>query len=269
MYPTTFDDVLAFQVRETVWELEVPVPVRVCLVGELDALLVKDKVAEAAPEAVGAKVTVNDAVPLAAMVTGNVIPESVNSLLLMVNELTVTGAEDAVRVPPSALLEPTATLPNASVVGDTARVPGAVPVPESAMFSGEFVAFETMARVPLAEPAEVGANFTVKVTLPLAVSVTGSVRPVTVKAAPVTLAAVIASDEPPVLVSVSDRLVLFPTCTLPNERLDGFAESVPGVVPVPDNGMLRLGFDPSEVILRLPVTLPLAVGANCTEKVLV
>ena len=70
--------------------------------------------------------------------------------------------------------------------------------------------------------------------------------------------------DPPVLVNVSDRFRLLPTCTLPNERLVGFAESVPGVTPVPDSAMLRLGFAPSEEIVRLPLTAPPVVGANRT-----
>ena len=66
------------------------------------------------------------------------------------------------------------------------------------------------------------------------------------------------------MVSVSDRFELAPTCTFPNARLLGFGERVPGVTPVPESEMLRLGFEPLEVMLTLPVTLPLAVGAKVT-----
>lgn len=44
------------------------------------------------------------------------------------------------------------------------------------------------------------------------------------------------------------------------------AASVPGVTPVPESGMLRLGFAPFEVMLTLPLAAPLAVGANSTVK---
>ena len=54
---------------------------------------------------------------------------------------------------------------------------------------------------------------------------------------------------------------------MPKERLVGLAESVPGVTPVPESAMLRLGFDPSDVIATLPVTAPAVVGANFTAKV--
>ena len=66
------------------------------------------------------------------------------------------------------------------------------------------------------------------------------------------------------LVTVSDRFLLLPTCTLPNARLLGFGESVPGVTPVPESAMPKLGFDPFEVIVTLPLAAPLALGANCT-----
>ena len=69
------------------------------------------------------------------------------------------------------------------------------------------------------------------------------------------------------LVTVSDRDLLLPTVTPPKLRLVGFAPSVPGVTPVPDNGMLNVGFDALDVIVTLPLTLPAAEGANETEKV--
>ena len=38
----------------------------------------------------------------------------------------------------------------------------------------------------------------------------------------------------------------------------------PAAIPVPDSGILRLGFAPLEVMLMLPVAAPLLVGANTT-----
>jgi hypothetical protein len=57
--------------------------------------------------------------------------------------------------------------------------------------------------------------------------VAGNVRPLIEKPLPDTFACEMVTAEPPLLVSVSDRFVLLPTCTLPNERLEGFAASVP------------------------------------------
>lgn len=85
--------------------------------------------------------------------------------------------------------------------------------------------------------------------------------------APVILAAEMVTFAPPVLVSVSDRLELLPICTFPNERLTGFADSAPGVTPVPETGMVSVGFDPLDVMVTLPLAAPVATGANCTLKV--
>ena len=95
-------------------------------------------------------------------------------------------------------------------------------------------------------------------------SVTGKDNPLIENAAPVTFACVMVTDVPPVLVNVSDRLAWLPTWTLPKARLVGFALSVPGVTPVPERGMLRLGLEPLEVMLTLPLAAPLTVGAKRT-----
>jgi len=83
---------------------------------------------------------------------------------------------------------------------------------------------------------------------------------------PLTVAAEMVTVGPPVLVRVSERFVLLPTCRLPKARLVGVAVRVPGATPVPESAMLRLGFDPLEVMVTLPVAAPAAVGANFTEN---
>lgn len=88
------------------------------------------------------------------------------------------------------------------------------------------------------------------------------------KPAPVVVAWVMVTLEPPVLVRVSDSVELLPICTLPKLRLDGFAPSAPAVTPVPERGMLSVGFEPLLMIARLPLTLPADDGANTTLKVL-
>jgi len=133
--------------------------------GEFEALLVKDNEAEVAPLADGVKVTVNEVDWPAGMVTGSEIPESTNSPLLRLADETVTDAPLAIRLPLSAKLDPTVTLPKLRLVGDTANVPAAVPVPESAILRGEFDAFDTTDRVPLTAPVVVGVKVAVNVTL--------------------------------------------------------------------------------------------------------
>ena len=66
------------------------------------------------------------------------MPDSVNSLLLMPAEETVTGAPLAVRDALSEELEPTVTLPKPRLDGETASCPADVPDPESGMLRGEF-----------------------------------------------------------------------------------------------------------------------------------
>ena len=98
-------------------------------------------------------------------VAGSEIPESTNSLLLRLADETVTDAPLAFRLPLSDEFDPTTTLPKLRLVGDTANWPAAVPVPESAMLSDEFDAFDATARLPLAAPALVGVKVAVNVTL--------------------------------------------------------------------------------------------------------
>ncbi len=123
----------------------------------------------------------------------------------------MTGAPLAVRVPLSGKLDPVATLPKLRLVGDTANWPAAVPVPESAILSGEFDAFDTSDRLPLAAPALAGVRVAVNVTLWLAARVRGKVNPLTEKTAPVKFACEMVTADPPVLVSVANRFELLPT----------------------------------------------------------
>ena len=69
------------------------------------------------------------------------------------------------------------------------------------------------------------------------------------------------------LVTVSDSVFLFPMVTLPKLRLAGFEPRVPGVTPVPDKGMVRVGLEASEVMVTAPLKLPLVCGAKATVKV--
>jgi len=72
---------------------------------------------------------------------------------------------------------------------------------------------------------------------------------------------------PPVLVTVSERDLLLPTVTLPKLRLAGLAPSVPGATPVPDRGMVNVGFEALDVRVRFPLAPPADDGVNETVKV--
>ena len=84
-------------------------------------------------------------------------------------------------------------------------------MPESAIVRVESEALEVMLRFPLAAPLAVGANDTVNDVLWPAFRVSGRVRPVKLKPLPLAEAAEMVSAVPPVLVSVSVRLLLLPT----------------------------------------------------------
>ena len=72
---------------------------------------------------------------------------------------------------------------------------------------------------------------------------------------------------PPVFVTVSERVSLFPTVTLPKLRLLGFDPSTPGETPLPVSGMVSVGFEAFEVTVTLPVELAAVAGVNVTLKV--
>jgi hypothetical protein len=190
-------------------------------------LLPKDNEADVAPLDWGVKVTVKAADCPTARVTGSEIPETANSLLFRLADVMFTAEPLALRDPVNALLDPTVTFPKLRLPGDTVKVPEAPPVPESAMFSGEFFAFDTIEMLPLAEPPPVGENVAVKVTLWFAVRLIGRVNPVIENPPPETFACEMVTVDEPLLVKVSDKLVVLPTCTVPKARLEGFAASVP------------------------------------------
>jgi hypothetical protein len=123
-----------------------------------------------------------------------------------------------------------------------------------------------IAMLPLAEPEADGVKVTVKVLLWPVDRESGRVKPERLKPAPLGVAPVIVTVDPPVLVSVSGKLWLLPICTLPKLKLDGLGLRVPAVTPLPARGMLRVGFDALLVIAMLPLTDPDDAGVNNTAK---
>lgn len=91
--------------------------------------------------------------------------------------------------------------------------------------------------------------------------------PLKLNPVPLALAAEIVRLLPPLFVRVSLSDFEVPTVTLPNARLVGLGVNDPCVTPVPDSGMLKLGLLPLEVMLTLPLALPLVAGANFTVNV--
>lgn len=73
---------------------------------------------------------------------------------------------------------------------------------------------------------------------------------------------------PPVFVTVSDKLDVVDTATLPKLRLVGFDPSAPAdAVPVPESEIVSVGFEALDVTVTLPLAAPADVGLNETLKV--
>jgi hypothetical protein len=185
--------------------------------------------------------------------------------LALAAETDMLVPPEFVKVSDKLVLLPTWTLPNDKPVGVALNVPWATPVPLSGMVRLLLEAFELILTLPVAAPLVVGANCTVKDVLWPAVSVIGD-KPLKLKPVPLAPAPAMDMLVPPVLVRVSDKLVLLPSWTLPNDRLVEVAVSVPGAIPVPLSGILTLEFVPFEMMLRLPLAVPVVVGVKSTAK---
>lgn len=201
------------------------------------------------------------------MVTGSDNPLIVNAELLVLAAVIFTLAPLAVRLPEPSPLVPTTTLPMARVAGLSARVPAPeAPVPDKGIVRVGFVAVEVTVTSPLALPAAVGANSTEKVAVPPPGSTTGAVMPLKLNPVPLIATFEIVMVVLPVLVTVSEMDWLLPTVTLPNARVVGSEPSGPGAMPSPDNFMVSVGLEPSEVMVKSPSTLPVASGAKVKVK---
>ena len=135
------------------------------------------------------------------------------------------------------------------------------------MFKVGFDALEVTATLPLLVPLVRGLKETLNVALCPAVSVTGAEIPLTLNPVPLTATCDIEMLVLPVLVTVSDRVLVCAICTLPKLRLVGFDPSAPAATPVPDRAIFKFGFDAVEVMATLPLAAPTAVGENDTLKV--
>ena len=181
-------------------------PFRAVEVGEFDALLTNDALADAAPVAVGVKCTVNDTGVPTLTVTGNVRPvmeNSVGFVPLNATDETTTFAVLAVKVPVAVPLVSTTTLP--TLIGlVTLKVPCAPAAdPVSGIVKVGFCASEVTVMLPLKVPADCGANFTLKETLCPAVNVTGGLIPEKLNPVPLAPTALMCASDPPVFFTVS------------------------------------------------------------------
>jgi hypothetical protein len=175
------------------------------------------------PADVGANLALNVVLNPAPNVSGAVIPVVLKPAPAAVTEEIVTVAlPPLVRVMVCELFVPVATLPKAMLAGVAASC-GCVPVPLKLMVVGEFGALLTIEMLPLALPADVGANLALNVVLSPAPNVSGVLNPLMVSAAPDTVALEIVTLPVPEFVNVTDCVPLLPTAIDPKLTIEGLA----------------------------------------------
>lgn len=243
----------------------VPVPLKVIVAGEFGALLTIEILPLALPADVGAYFALNVVLSPAPNVSGVVIPVVLKPAPVTATEEIVTVAVPPfVRVMVCELLAPIITLPNAALVGDAANC-ACVPVPLNAIVVGEFGALLTIEMLPLALPAEVGANFALNVVLSPAPNARGVFNPLMLRPVPVTVALDIVMLAVPEFVNVIDCVPLLPTATDPKFTLEGLAATWP-CIPVPVNAIDAGEPGALLTIEMLPVAAPELVGVKIAEN---
>jgi len=216
------------------------------------------------PVAVGANFTLTVQEPLAAMEVPQVLVWLNGPLALTEEtETALAFGLDTVTVC-AALVDPVTVLPNETLDGDavSALLVLVVPVPDSATVSGLLGALDATDRDPLADPVAVGANFTLTVQEPLAAMEVPQV--------------LVWLNGPLALTDDTDTAVLLgletvtvcaplvdPTAVLPNETLDGDADSA---LPVPPPPLPGNTWSSDSCAADQPV---LAVKLSCTYWALV
>jgi hypothetical protein len=157
-------------------------------------------------------------------------------------------------------------VPKLTLAG-TIEIWGWVPTPLSEIESGEFAAVLTTDALPVALPATVGVNVTLKLAACPADNVTIGAEPLRVKPLPVTLTCAMLTAELPVFVSVTLCMALALRVWLPKLK-----EVVLGVScrtcaePVPLSGIAVGEVGALLTSIRLPAELAPDVGVKLTVK---
>ena len=157
-------------------------------------------------------------------------------------------------------------MPKLTVAG-TIEIWGWVPTPLSEIESGEFAAVLITDALPVALPATVGMNVTLKLEACPADSVTSGAEPLRVKPVPVTLTCEMFTAELPVFVSVTLCVALALRAWLPklSEVVLGVSCRI-GARPVPLSGIAVGEVGALLTSIRLPAELVPDVGVKLTVK---
>ena len=225
LYPT-MSEVLAFQLSVTVSELSRP-PLPASAIASAPALLVTAIDPAMLSVADGANITFNTAVCPGVNVVFAPVPFALNPAPVTSTLARVMLTFPVfVSVTPRAPLLPTGTLPKSRlVVLELSDGADAMPMPLVAIANGELGASLTTEIEPVAFPADVGANTTLKAAFWPAAMLIGSVRPDVLNPAPVTFALEIITLVFPPFCSVMVCEFLEPAATSENRALIGAAES--------------------------------------------
>lgn len=143
---------------------------------------------------------------------------------------------------------------------------GAVPLPVKDSLVGEFEALLAKEMFAEAVPLDCGVNVTVTDVVCPAVIVNGNDTPLSLNSDELAEADDTVTFDP-VAVKVAVNWLLWPTTTLPKFKVVGLTPNWPGTVPVPDNEMVRVELEASEVNEIVPLVAPAAAGAKVAPKV--
>lgn len=159
-------------------------------------------------------------------------------------------------------MAPTETFPKDTLPGDAVNVELVeTPLPTRVTVCGDVGALSVNTMLPVAAPAVVGANCTLKESDWPPVKVFGRESPLMPNPVPVTVATLMTTLVVPVLVSSMDWVLLCPTTTFPKVTAEGEMLR-PVCVPVPLSETVSGELDASLITVRLPVIAPAVVGAN-------
>ena len=141
----------------------------------------------------------------------------------------------------------------------------AAPVPVAVSVTGEVDALEVKETLAVVAPVACGSNVRVNDAVPPAAMVSGRDGPVNENSVPLLTAAAVTFTLAPVALSVTGRLLLVFTVTLPKLKLVGLTLNWPVAVAVPDSAMD--GDVASETRAMAPLAAPGVVGVKVTSKV--
>jgi hypothetical protein len=246
-----------------------PVPASATLPGEFVALLAIVTSPLTAPALFGANTTSISAVwfgaivvPLTPLFTLNPVP------VVLICDTVTLELPVLVTATPSMLVFPTISFPKFRLVVDSEMLRVAVPpLPLNANVYVGLLALLLTVMLPVALPAFVGANDTVKLLVCEAASVMGRARPLIWNPAPLTDAFEIVTLEVPRFCNCTVCEFVVPVATVPKLIVEGVPLIPPLIpVPIPSTGYCTVELFPLPLNEMDPENTPVLDGANFTAK---